>query len=180
MTEDEERVEKASLTPSTLASPRFVCPAVVLIAMFASAACIALFASPATSARRAGIVDLSWEDSEDDLGPFAPLAKQIVMVELKEGEDEYGTHELILGHGGVEFGVTSETIKDEAEDLGVSSEELDEEFGKHGVSELGVGTQDQVPKLSANQELKEEMAGTERNPLLNADQLVRLGLNLCP
>lgn len=114
---------------------------VALLAVVASLVVIFRAWDPASSetfiSRRSElVVDLSWTDTQADL-LVAPAAQPVSLIELDETDATGGTHELHLGHGGVQFGITE-------------SESAETELD---VTELG--GQEKVPVLNADELMTE-------------------------
>ena len=87
--------------------------AVWVTSLLAVAGVVAVLSSPTArgrvvqsieSMRRTQVVDLSYDENLPEIRT-APPAKPINLIELEESHEDYehGTHEIVIGHGGVEF-----------------------------------------------------------------------------
>lgn len=110
---------------------------------------------------RAGVVDLSYEDEEaEGRGGLAKdFVKPISLVELGEGHEdrEHGTHQIQLGHGGVEFGGDEKEFTQLGEDggSGMKAHEYND------LSASGKEIKDNAPEMNADYMMKHTAKGED-------------------
>jgi hypothetical protein len=152
---DPERgVEAQEAAPTRSIPLRHVLVTLALVALAAGAVAAAWSSEDGRSylgvrQTRAGAVDLSYDevDQEPQGGMAKDFVKPISLVELEEGHEdrEHGTHQIQLGHGGVEFGGSDQDFASLGEDSGEAKA-----FEYNDLSATGKAVRDNAPEMNAN------------------------------